>query len=83
MSKSLYLITTADGRQVDLTHAVILKSNNLYPFGQHNYAIYQTPEGIFAKGLNRGEREIMLTHFELLDEATALTYTHPYIREDE
>ena len=83
MSKSRYIITTPEGEQVDLTQAIILKSNNLYPFGQHNYAIYETPEGKFVKGLNRGEREIMLTHFEQLDETSARNYSHPYIREDE
>lgn len=83
MSKSKYIITTPDGQQVDLTQAVILKSNNLYPFGEHNYAIYETPEGNFVKGLNKGEREIMLTHFEQIDEASARHYNHPFIREDE
>ena len=83
MSKSRYIVTTPDGRQVDLTQAVILKSNNLYPFGPHNYAIYETPEGNYVKGLNKGEREVMLTHFEQLDEAAARNYSHSYIREDE
>ncbi|GAB3535167.1 hypothetical protein GCM10027443_23560 [Pontibacter brevis] len=83
MSKSKYIVKTPDGQQVDLTQAIILKSNNLYPFGEHNYAIYETPEGNFVKGLNRGEREIMLTHFERMDEATARNYAHPYIRKDE
>ncbi|RDV13388.1 hypothetical protein DXT99_19535 [Pontibacter diazotrophicus] len=83
MSKSKYIVTTPDGQQVDLTQAVILKSNNLYPFGEHNYAIYETPEGNFVKGLNRGEREIMLTHFERMDAASARNYNHPYFREDE
>ncbi|MDX5436104.1 MAG: hypothetical protein LPK03_02865 [Pontibacter sp.] len=82
MDKSRYIVTTTDGQTVDLTHAHILRSNNLYPFGQHNYAIYETPEGVFVKALNSGEREIMLTHFELLDEATARTYDHPYFRTD-
>jgi len=59
-----------------------LRSNNLYPFGRHNYAIYETPEGIFVKALNRGEREIMLTHFELLGEQEARHYDHPYFRTD-
>lgn len=83
MSKSKYIVTTPDGQQVDLTQAIILKSNNLYPFGEHNYAIYETPEGNFVKGLNKGEREIMLTHFERMDEVSARNYSHPYIREDE
>lgn len=81
MSKSKYIVSTPDG-QIDLTHAVILKSNNLYPFGQHNYAIYETPDAQFVKGLNNGEREVMLTHFEAMDEQAARSYTHPYIRED-
>lgn len=83
MSKSKYIVTTPDGQQADLTHAIILKSNNLYPFGPHNFAIYETPEGTFVKGLNKGEREVMLTHFEKLDETTARHYSHPYIRTDE
>ncbi|WP_230680138.1 alpha/beta hydrolase [Pontibacter rufus] len=83
MPNSKFIVTLANGEQVDLTQATILKSNNLYPFGQHNYAIYETPEGVFVKGLNKGEREIMLTHFELIDEATARSYSHPYLREDE
>jgi len=80
---SKFTVTLTNGEQVDLTQATILKSNNLYPFGQHNYAIYESPAGVFVKGLNKGEREIMLTHFELLDEASARNYSHPYIREDE
>lgn len=83
MPNSKFTVTLANGEQVDLTLATILKSNNLYPFGQHNYAIYESPEGIFVKGLNKGEREIMLTHFELVDETSARNYSHPYIREDE
>lgn len=82
MDRSKYLINTPSGQQVDLTHAHIIRSNNLYPFGQHNYAIYETPEGVYVKGLNSGEREIMLTHFELLDETTARNYSHPYFRTD-
>ncbi|MCC9167651.1 hypothetical protein [Pontibacter harenae] len=83
MSTSKYIVTVAEGRKVDLTNAIILKSNNLYPFGRHNYAIYETPEGTFVKGLNNGEREIMLTGFELLDEATARNYSHPFTREED
>ena len=83
MDRSSYIVTTSGGQKVDLTQAIILKSNNLYPFGQHNYAIYENPDGTFVKGLNKGEREIMLTHFELMDEASARHYTHPYIRQDE
>jgi len=83
MNKHKFIVTTADGHQADLTHATTLKSNNLYPFGRHNYAIYQTPDGLFVRGLNRGEREIMLTHFELLDEQTARNYKHEYGRQDD
>jgi len=83
MSTSRYIVTMPDGQQVDLTKATILKSNNLYPYGPHNYAIYETPEGAFVKGLNKGEREVMLSHFEKLEESAARDYTHPYIREDE
>ncbi|ARS36250.1 hypothetical protein [Pontibacter actiniarum] len=82
MDKSRYIVKTTDGQQVDLTHAHILRSNNLYPFGQHNYAIYETPEGVYVRALNSGEREIMLTHYELMDEPTARNYSHPYVRED-
>ncbi|WP_242916572.1 hypothetical protein [Pontibacter liquoris] len=81
MSKSRFLVTTPDG-QVDLTQATILKSNNLYPFGRHNYAVYETSEGVFVKGLNSGEREIMLTHFERIPQEEARNYNHPFFRED-
>lgn len=83
MPNSKFIATLANGQQADLTQATILKSNNLYPFGEHNYAIYETPEGTFIKGLNKGEREIMLTHFELLSETEARQYVHPFIREDQ
>ncbi|TPE43526.1 hypothetical protein [Pontibacter mangrovi] len=82
MDKSRYIVTTTHGEQVDLTQAQILRSNNLYPFGQHNYAIYLTPAGTFVKALNSGEREIMLTHYELIGEAEARNYDHPYFRTD-
>ncbi|GAB3820608.1 hypothetical protein [Pontibacter rugosus] len=83
MDKSRYIVTTTDGQQVELTQAVILKSNNLYPFGQHNYAIYETPEGKFIKAMNSGEREIMLTQYEMIDETSARSYNHPYFRTDD
>lgn len=82
MDKSRYTVTTTSGQQVDLTQAHILRSNNLYPFGQHNYAIYETPEGVFVKALNSGEREIMLTSYELIGEQEARHYDHPYFRTD-
>lgn len=83
MDKSRYIVTTTDGQQVELTQAIILKSNNLYPFGQHNYAIYETPEGAFVKAMNSGEREIMLTQYEKIGEASARNYSHPYFRTDD
>ncbi|MFT2010175.1 hypothetical protein ACMA1I_15985 [Pontibacter sp. 13R65] len=82
MNKNRYLVKTTTGEEADLTQATILKSNNLYPFGQHNYAIYETPEGVFVKALNTGEREIMLTSYELIDETSARQYSHPYFRQD-
>ena len=81
--KNKFIVNTTDGHTVELTNAITLKSNNLYPFGVHNYAIYETPEGKFVRALNSGERETMLTHFEMLDEKTARNYKHEYIREDE
>ena len=41
MDKNRYIAKTATGQEVELTQATILKSNNLYPFGKHNYAIYR------------------------------------------
>ena len=81
--KHRYIVTIDNGRQVELTNAKVVKSNNLYPFGQHNYAIYETPEGEFVKAMNSGEREIMLTDYTLITETEARTYDHPYYREDE
>ncbi|GAB3200362.1 hypothetical protein ABID22_003570 [Pontibacter aydingkolensis] len=82
-NKNKFIVTTTSGETAELTNATTLKSNNLYPFGRHNYAVYETPEGKFVRGLNKGEREVMLTHFELLDEATARNYKHDYTREDD
>ncbi len=81
-NKNKFIVKTTGGQIADLTNATTLKSNNLYPFGKHNYSIYETPEGVFVRGLNNGEREVMLTHFEMLDEATARNYKHEYTRED-
>jgi hypothetical protein len=81
--KNRYIVTTDGGEQVELTNAKVVKSNNLYPFGQHNYAIYETPEGVYVKALNIGEREIMLNRYEVIEEEAARSYSHPYIREDE
>lgn len=81
--KNRYIVTTENGEIIELTNAKVLKSNNLYPFGQHNYAIYETPEGKFVKAMNYGEREIMLTDYTLIPELEARQYDHPYYREDE
>jgi hypothetical protein len=81
--KNQYIVTTADGQTIDLTKAKALKGNNLYPFGPHNFAIYQTTDYQFVKATNRGEREIMLNYYELIPEQEALDYKHPYVREDE
>jgi len=81
--KNLYIVTTGSGEQVELTNAKVVKSNNLYPFGVHNYAIYETPDGKFVKALNTGEREIMLTDYTLIEETEARNYDHPFYREDE
>ena len=82
MDKNRYIARTADGQEIELTQATIIRSNNLYPFGKHNYAIYETPDGQFVKGMNNGEREIMLTNYELISETEARNYSHPYFRED-
>ncbi len=82
MDKNRYIARTINGPEVELTQATIIRSNNLYPFGRHNYAIYEAPDGLFVKGLNNGEREIMLTSFELISEEEARSYDHPYFRED-
>jgi hypothetical protein len=80
--KNKYIAKTINGPEVELTQATIIRSNNLYPFGKHNYAIYETPDGHFVKGMNSGEREIMLTSYELIEEKEARNYSHPYYRED-
>jgi hypothetical protein len=80
--KSRYIVTTPDQQQVDLTKAREIRSNNLYPFGRHNYAIYRTPEQVFVKGTNTASAELMLDTYEIVDEATALNYRHPYFREE-
>lgn len=81
--KYRYLVTTTDGQQVDLTKAREIRSNNLYPFGRHNYAIYRSPEGLYVKGTNAASPEQMLDTFEITDEAAALSYQHPYIRQED
>ena len=82
MDKNRYIAKTATGQKVELTQATILKSNNLNPFGKHNYAIYETPDGQFVKGKNNGESEIMITSYELIEESVARNYNHPFYRED-
>ena len=81
--KHRYLVTTTDGRQVDLTKAREIRSNNLYPFGRHNYAIYRTPEDEYVKGTNTSSAELMLDTFQTIDEGTARSYQHPYVRQED
>lgn len=80
--KHLFIVTTAQNRRVDLTKAKELRSNNLFPFGRHNYAIYRTPDNIYVKGTNSGSETHMLDTYEEIDEATAEQYQHPYFREE-
>ena len=81
--KNLYLAPINNGQTIDLTKAKALKGNNLYPFGPHNFAIYQTPDNVFVKATNRNEREIMLNYYEIIPQAEAENYKHPYVRQDE
>ncbi|WP_181305880.1 hypothetical protein [Rufibacter sp. XAAS-G3-1] len=80
---SRYLVTAATGEEIDLTYAKELRSNNLFPFGLHNYAIYHTPEGVFVKGTNSGNLNLMLDHYEVIEEAAAREYAHPHQRQEE
>ena len=80
--KNRFIVQTPTHGAVDLTKGKELRSNNLYPFGIHNYAIYQSPEGLFIKGTNTGHKDLMLTSYEVIPEADALSYKHPYFRED-
>lgn len=80
-NKNLFIITTQDNQRVDLTKGKELRSNNLYPFGQHNYAIYRSPEGVYVKGLNTGVGTHMLNTYTIITEAEALAYEHPYKRD--
>lgn len=80
---SLYIVQTTDGAQHDLTHAKELRSNNLYPFGLHNYAIYRTPEGTYIKATNSGHLHRMLDQYEVVEAATAEQYEHPYQRQED
>ncbi|WP_228466961.1 hypothetical protein [Adhaeribacter swui] len=81
-NKHLFLITTANNETVDLTKAKEMRSNNLFPFGRHNYAIYRTPDNVYVKGTNSGNETHMLDTYEIIEEATALGYAHPYFREE-
>jgi hypothetical protein len=78
--KHKFLVTTIDNRQVDLTKGKELRSNNLFPFGKHNYAIYLAPEGFYVKGTNSGIESHMLNTFEIIPQEAALNYEHPYRR---
>ena len=80
--KNLFLVTTLDNQEIDLTKGQELRSNNLYPFGRHNYAIYRSPEGRYIKGLNTGIGSHMLNSYEIISETEALAYQHPFVRED-
>jgi len=80
--KSLFIVTTQDNQQVDLTKGKELRSNNLYPFGQHNYTIYLAPDGQYIKGTNTGIESHMLNRYEVILEEAALHYKHPFVRED-
>ncbi|MBA9075731.1 MULTISPECIES: hypothetical protein [Rufibacter] len=75
-----YLITTSQGQEFDLTLAKELRSNNLYPFGLHNYAIYRSPEGVYIKGTNSGNLHLMLDTYEVIQEPEAQSYRHPHHR---
>lgn len=80
--KNRFLVTTLHNQQIDLTKAKELRSNNLFPFGRHNYAIYRTPDNVFVKGTNSGLETHMLDTYEVIAEAAALQYQHPYFRQE-
>ncbi|KAA3439186.1 hypothetical protein [Rufibacter hautae] len=80
---SRYLITATGGEEIDLTYAKELRSNNLFPFGLHNYAIYHTPEGLFVKATNSDNPNLMLDQYEVIEEAAARGYSHPHQRVEE
>ncbi|HSI89527.1 MAG TPA: hypothetical protein VK927_00350 [Adhaeribacter sp.] len=81
-NKHLFLVTTTSGQTIDLTQAKEIRSNNLYPFGRHNYAVYAAPNSFYVLGTNQHSPEHMLDTFELVDQETALQYKHPFVRED-
>ena len=78
--KHKFLVTTTDNRRIDLTKGKELRSNNLFPFGKHNYAIYQAPEGIYVKGTNSGIESHMLDTYEIIPQQMAQDYQHPFRR---
>ena len=78
--KHKFLVTTTDNRRIDLTKGKELRSNNLFPFGKHNYAIYQAPEGIYVKGTNSGIESHMLDTYEIIPQQVAQDYQHPFRR---
>jgi hypothetical protein len=78
--KHKFLVTTTDNRRIDLTKGKELRSNNLFPFGKHNYAIYQAPEGIYVKGTNSGIESHMLDTYEIIPQQAAQDYQHPFRR---
>jgi hypothetical protein len=78
--KHKFLVTTTDNRRIDLTKGKELRSNNLFPFGKHNYAIYLAPEGIYVKGTNSGIESHMLDTYEIIPQQAALDYQHPFKR---
>ncbi len=75
-----YLVIALGGQEIDLTHAKELKSNNLFPFGPHNYAIYQASEEVFVKATNANNPNLMLDTYQVIDHNTALHYQHPHHR---
>ncbi|GAA4315769.1 hypothetical protein [Nibribacter koreensis] len=77
---TLYLVKTSNGAEHDLTSAKELRSNNLFPFGLHNYAIYRTPEGAYIKGTNSDNPNLMLDQYEEITEQEAKGYQHPHHR---
>jgi hypothetical protein len=80
--KNLFIVTTQQNQQIDLTKGKELRSNNLYPFGRQNYAIYQAPDGQYVKGTNTGSATHMLDTYEIIPESEAISYQHQYVRED-
>jgi hypothetical protein len=78
--KHKFLVTTVEGRQIDLTKGKELRSNNLFPFGKHNYAIYLAPEGMYVKGTNSGIESHMLDTYEIIPAEAAQDYQHPFRR---